>query len=305
MAFLTNHTFGQLCRKVEVNKDIDLEVFIKHVFDDSEVYFLLNKIERKYLFKFRALLENEGNFFIEYYKEVPERKDNKQYVFETSGKLKYHYSLDCQFITKNFVDFFIPQEIRDLGDDVVKDYRDWFKNKGYADQFFNHRLNPSKVVASYNLLFPFKYGVTPLNEGFKLIEERPNSSNVRIEESFSYNKFLIDLEVWKNHYREVFSCPVLRKLSKYHYLIKENDSKINEILSKVFSPEFVSKYGVQAVREKLKYAEEIIQQNIVRLLLEYFKWTFNAPEKSFDPITLESFGLECCGNCKKVIISTK
>lgn len=303
MAFLTNHTFGKLCRKVEINKDIDLDVFIKHVYDDPAIYYMLNSLERKYLFKFRALLENEGNFFVQYYKEVPEREDKKQYVYESAGKLKYHTSRDCHFITKDFVDFVVPQEIRDLGDDAVEEYRQWFKDKGYADQYFDHRLKPEKVVVSYNLKFPSQLGVAPLNEGFKLIEERPNSNNITIEESFDYDKFLEELEEWKDHYRNVFSCKVLRTLSKYQYLLRHDDDKVNEMLSQIFSPEFVPNYGIDGVREKLRYSREI-KQHVIHLLVDYFKWTFKANDKNFDSLTLESFGLECCGNCKKNEVSS-
>ena len=42
-----------------------------------------------------------------------------------------------------------------------------------------------------------------------------------------------------------------------------------------------------------------IKYEIMVNMLDYFKWTYNLKEKDFGNITLEKFGLVCCGSCKK------
>ena len=48
-----------------------------------------------------------------------EKKDSKEFVFDKEGKTKYHLTGDCEFIKKDYLDFNIPDEIRELGDDAV------------------------------------------------------------------------------------------------------------------------------------------------------------------------------------------
>ena len=44
-----------------------------------------------------------------------------------------------------------------------------------------------------------------------------------------------------------------------------------------------------------------IKYEIITEILNYFKWTYKLKEKNFENITLEKFGLVCCGGCKKTI----
>ena len=86
----------------------------------------------------------------------------KSYVFEKGGKLKYHLTKDCECLQQDYVNFHIPKDITDLGDNVVEEFRAWFKSKGYAQKYFNGTLNNSKVVFDFNMIFPSKYNITPL-----------------------------------------------------------------------------------------------------------------------------------------------
>ena len=38
MAHLTNYTFSRLCRKLNVNQDINLDLFLKEVFNNQDVF---------------------------------------------------------------------------------------------------------------------------------------------------------------------------------------------------------------------------------------------------------------------------
>lgn len=297
MALITNHTFGKLCSRVEINKEIDLATFIQFIYDDERLYYVLNKLEIKYLFNYRNLLNDEDTFMVEFYNEVPERIDKKQFVFEKAGKLKYHTFSNCSSLNKDFIDFHIPVEIREKGELAVNDYRTWFKEKRIADDFFNGKLDQEKMIFAYNMRFPPKYSIPPLNEQFKLIEKRANSNHSKIKESFDLNSFKNQLEQQLEYYYMIFTCPVLKTLSKHKYLYDKSNEEIEGKLSTLFSPEFVTNYGINAVRSKLKYAKEIVN-SIMQLLVDYFKWNFKIHSKEFNVINLEKFGLECCGYCK-------
>ncbi|GAA4327294.1 hypothetical protein GCM10023115_24820 [Pontixanthobacter gangjinensis] len=303
MAHLTNYTYSRLCRKLEIKQEVDLQLFLDFVYNDPQVYYILNKFEVNYLFNYKALLEDEDRFYAEYYQEVPERIDSKTYVFESGGKLKYHLTNECRLITKDFIDFNIPPEIRELGEEVVEEYRDWFKEKGFADQYFQNKLDKSLVVFNYNMKFPPKYKIPVLNENYELIKKIPNSNNLVSDNSFDKQDFLNKMDVSIKQYYNMFSCKTTRIISKFDYLRGKSDAEIREKMTEVFSPNFVDNYGIKNLKEKFTYSRKI-KLDIISNLLEFFRWNFNLKEKDFKKITLENFGLECCNSCSKEKLAT-
>ena len=302
MANLTNYTYSKLCRKLQIKHSIDLNFFLEHIYNDPKIHFMLNKFEVKYLFVYKSLLDDEEIFYLEYYKEVPEQTDTQTYVYEQAGKLKYHLSQDCVFIKKDFIDFNIPPEIRKLGDKEVEDYRNWFKSKGYAELHFSGNLDKSVVVFNYNLLFPKKYKVPPLNESYELITNKPNSNSIIVtEEVFNQEDFLKKIEHLKKLYYNTFSCKVSRILSKFDYLLRKTDSEIQEKIKEILDPEFIKNYGMKNTKEKFKISRDI-KIKIMAQILNYFKWNYKINEKSFNSTTLEQFGLDCCSSCKKNVL---
>ena len=81
MAYLTKYNLSKLCQKLEVKEEISLDLFIEHIYNDKEIYYILNKREIEYLFIYKMVLEDENKFIVEYYNEVPEREDTKSFVF--------------------------------------------------------------------------------------------------------------------------------------------------------------------------------------------------------------------------------
>jgi len=298
MAHLTNYTFSKLCRTVMVNREIDLELFTKEVYNNPKIYNIFNKLEVNYLFVYKQLLENPEKFQTEYYQEVPERQDTKRMVFEKAGKLKYHLDNKCQLIHNNFIDFNIPKDIKELGDEVIQEYRDWFKAKGYADAYYNNQLDITKVVFDYNMKFPPKYNIPVLNENYKLITDIKNSNDQRTDEMFDYDTFLNNLEHLEKIHENAFSCKTTRILSKFDYLLDKSDAEIKLKISELFSDVFIDNYGMDRLKNLFKQAKSV-KYDILKNLIEYFKWTYKLKEKYFQTITLENFGLVCCGGCKK------
>ena len=50
MAYLTKYNLSKLCQKLEVKEEISMELFIEHIYNDKEIYYILNKREIEYLF---------------------------------------------------------------------------------------------------------------------------------------------------------------------------------------------------------------------------------------------------------------
>lgn len=300
MAYLTQYTYAKLCKTLDIREEIDLEIFKEFVYDNPRLFSIFNRLERKYLFNYRQILEDAEGYLIKYYQEVPERQDTQTYVFERAGKLKYHKTLSCRLLSKDFVDFYIPPEIRALGDEVIKEYRDWFKQNNFADLYFQGELNLQQVTRAYNLKFVPKYHVAPLNEEYKLIQEIPNSNEADTDYKFDYDHFLKDIDHLVKLYDNRFHGRVNRTLAKWDHLWNKSDQEIEEAIKQIdfLSSDFYHNSGSKYLKELFKYSREL-KIKLVRNLIEYFKWIYELKKKDFDNIALEKFGLECCGSCSK------
>lgn len=298
MTYLTNHTFQKLCRKINLKEQIEMADFVAHIYNDSSLFYFFNSFELKYLFNFKTLLENNKETQVNYFEYVPERKDTKQFVFEKKGTLKYHLYNDCDFLKKDFVNYNIPPEIKELGSDAIEEYRTWFIAKGFATKYEGLNYPVSKIIFHYNLKYPKKYAITPLAEDYPLIEEKTNTSQIEEAHSFDYNEFLNSIEDIKKQRSNAFQCKVTRTLSKFDYLLSRSDDDIKAKVSELYSPVFITNYGLDTIKTLFKNSKQL-KHELMKNLIAYFKWTYLNNGKNIDVTTLEDFGLGCCSKCKE------
>lgn len=298
MAYITNYTLGKLVRTIDIKIDIDFDNFLKDVYPDEKIFFILNSRERKYLFKFKSILKDEEKFRLSYYKEVPLREDTGTFVSEQIGKTIYHLDKICETLNSEFLNFYIPKEIREIGAEAIRDYREWFIRNNYAKKYEQNEEILSAIIANYNILFPKKYNIPILPDGTALVRRLPNSSRASLDVAFDKESMLKRLGELKEGYNTIFSCPVLRKLSKFSGLRLQSEEEIKLKLNEIFEPGFVKNYGIKNVLNKLDWSHKI-KTEIIQLILDYYKWTYDLPGKAFNHLTLDHFGLRCCNKCKK------
>ena len=298
MAFLTKYNFSKLCQSLEINLTIDLDLFVEHIYNDKEIFFILNKMEIEYLFKYKMLLDNEVKFLAKYYIEVPEKEDTKKLVFDKGGKTKYHLNHDCKFLKNDYLDFHIPNEIQELGSNAIHEYRLWFKANRYAEKHRNNEIDTNTLIRDFNNKYPKKYGIGPIEDNSNiLVVEMPNSSSQFTAKEFDLSGFKERLNNLKDEWYNSFQCKVSRKFAKFKYLLNKTDDEIHQKMSDLFAPEFTDNYGLENLKRKFEISKRINNQ-IISELLEYFKWTYKIEEKKFDALTLEKFGLKCCSFCE-------
>lgn len=296
--YLTFATFNRLCRTLDLKENPNQDEFLKNVYDNTHVYNILNKIEIKELFNFKNLLENEKKFEEEYYQYVPPREDSKSHVFDHGGKSKYHLSLDCKLIKKDYQDFCIPPEITDLGDDQVEEYRRWFIKNGFRERYDYEGIDILPTfIYRYNMKFPQKYGVKPLGSKYKLIEEISNSDFEGVDIEFNYGEFQFQLNNLVELHVTNYSGRISRRLSKMDYLVNKPYTDIEKMTNEFIGVGFLDTYGLENLNEFWLKSRRI-KGDLMNLLFNYFKWTYKLNEKSFDEISLEKFGLACCRLCK-------
>lgn len=208
MAYLTKYNYGKLCKKLAINKEVSLEFFQQYIFEDKEIFYLLNKRELEYLFTYKMLITNEKEFFLEHYRVVPEEKDSKTRVFNRGGKIKYHLSSGCESFSKDYIDFKIPQDIIDISKNdssVIEEYRDWFKNENFKEKLSKQLIAKEQINRQFNLKYPKKYGIEAIEENSNLLLiEAKNSKHNFLNREFDLDKFKKELleakEQWKNKY---------------------------------------------------------------------------------------------------------
>ena len=308
MAYLTSYNYGKLCQELKLDDElqITLEVFLENIYNDKDFFYILNKLQLEYLFKYRMLLADTETFILKYYKHVPEEEDNKIWVFSKGGKIKYHLSLDCKTLGNDFIDFMIPDDIRNKGgDEAIDEYRSWFTNQGYAQLFKNQKITKDEIINAYNSKYPKKYGIKPIEGGSNLLTiELKNSGANLTEQTKDVNQLILELNQLLINYRRYFPGAGDRKIAKNSYLKNRTDDEIRAKMKIVFNEKFVENLENQGELEKLKNRFKTahdITFKIIQKLVDYFKWTYDLQGKSFDPTTLENFGLVRCKSCSSTL----
>lgn len=308
MAYLTSYNYGKLCQELKLDDElqITLEVFLEHVYNDKDFFYILNKLQLEYLFKYRMLLADTETFILKYYKHVPEEEDNKVWVFSKGGKIKYHLSLDCKTLGNDFIDFRIPDDIRNNGgDEAIDEYRSWFTTQGYAQLFRNQKITKDEIIKAYNSKYPKKYGIKPIeDDGSNLLTiELKNSGSNYTDQKKDVDYLILELNQFLLNYREYFPGAGDRIIAKHSYLKDKTDDEIIGRMKIVFSEKYAKNLENQGELEKLKNRFKTAHDltfKIIQKLVDYFKWTYNLQGKSFDPTILENFGLVCCKSCSSL-----
>ena len=297
MAYMTEASFIKLISELSIKVEITEELFKKEIYPNGQLYYILNDLERKELFNYAMLLKDEVQFDTKYYKYVPEEPDTKELVFTEGGKIKFHLNPDCKYINKDFLDFFIPVEIQKLGSEAVWEYRNWFKGKLFKEKYIKGEITTNFINREFNRKYCEKYGIEPLEENSGILVMDKKNSNIKaLEYSFDVIPFKKELSQLLYDYADKFRVPEAQKVAKFSYLAKESDTVILNKLKEILPKTPITDKNFSGIVDDLQFAQKVISQ-ILNLLKGYLKWTYGLPNKDFDEITLEHFGLECCQSC--------
>lgn len=310
MAFVTNSTFNLLTSTIGqlISEDFDdsLEFYSTNIFSDKRTYFLFNKLELSKLFTAKSILQDEKKFINLYFSELNVKEDNKLYVFSKGGKYKFHLHKDCESLNKNFIDFRVPEDIRELGDEAINDFRNWFVQNNFKDKFLQNfeNFNSNKdldeyVVRLYNNLFPIKYNIKKLPDEYVFATEMKSSGNTEIKQSLQLNELLsfIDFSMAR---RDILTNKgdVIRRLAKYDWMLEKDRTQIESNISEKIHPDFIKNYGYNRLIALWREHKEI-KDAVYEKLIDYFKSIYNFDEKSFENVDLEALGMAKCKYCEK------
>lgn len=310
MAFVTNSTFNLLTSKIgqliSVDFDDSLDFYTNNIFSDKRTYFLFNKLELSKLFTAKSILEDEKKFINIYFSELNIREDNKLFVFSKGGKYKFHLYEDCESLNKDYVDFRVPEEIRDTGDDAINDFRNWFVQNNFKDKYLQNFENfvdnkelDKYVVSLYNNLFPSKYNIKKLHDDYVFATEMKCSGKTEIKQNLQLNELLsfIDFSMVK---RDILinKGDVIKRLTKYDWMLDKDRTQIEDTISEKIHPSFIKNYGYNKLIALWREHKEI-KDAVYEKLIDYFKTIYKFDEKNFENVDLEALGMAKCRFCEK------
>lgn len=310
MAFVTNSTFNLLTSKIgqliSVDFDDSLDFYTNNIFSDKRTYFLFNKLELSKLFTAKSILEDEKKFINIYFSELNIREDNKLFVFSKGGKYKFHLYEDCESLNKDYVDFRVPEEIRDTGDDAINNFRNWFVQNNFKDKYLQNFENfvdnkelDKYVVSLYNNLFPSKYNIKKLHDDYVFATEMKSSGKTEIKQNLQLNELLsfIDFSMVK---RDILinKGDVIKRLTKYDWMLDKDRTQIEDTISEKIHPSFIKNYGYNKLIALWREHKEI-KDAVYEKLIDYFKTIYKFDEKNFENVDLEALGMAKCRFCEK------
>lgn len=310
MAFLSNFVLNELVEKIKLTDEpdyLDKVEFIKNIIDNEQLYPFFNQLNLIKLYRFKKFLINSDN--LSNFRYVEESEDNKNFVFLTGGKLKFHLYKDCLSFNSTFYDFKVPLEISERKDeDLLRTYRRWFKDRKFKELIESGDIVNNDILKMYNDLFAKTHHLKKL-ENFDFIVEFKSTSPIQVPDSFISAEFhrKVNSLIVRRH--DLCTDKTKRFLSKFDYLYSKTDDEIIDKLkelsenhSDLVGENFVKNYGIINLKNFFKEHHNL-KILLTKLLKRYFLWNYKVRDKNFDTITLESFGLQCCKKCesKKIL----
>jgi hypothetical protein len=269
MAYITVSNSFRILKNINFDK-IDLNGSVYKI----PIYFL-SYYEINRLLGIKELLKNPSDFISECYIEV-ENIDTLSYVYE-GGTSAYHSKANCKILNSNYINFEIPELIKEKGKEEIFRFREWFKKNKYLLK------DPEKFVFRLQMAFGVIMNTNSIDYGNSGISEKENLNLEELEKRID-NIISEAGQYFKNANEE--KKEILKKYQKYTYLayskkrLKNNDSRFSD----------------DTIKNFLKQYDNHFKKPIIDLLKEYYRVLYN-PELKFDGDLLEQLGFRPCGCC--------
>ena len=123
MAFITKNNARQL--EYQVNRSEIEKIMLDDLYKLS--LWMLSKKEQQWLGAARMFYENP-EFYVDHIYQKSKIKTDSNMVY-VAGSPAYHAKQDCTALKQDYVNYEIPLEIIGRGDDVVREFREWWKSE--------------------------------------------------------------------------------------------------------------------------------------------------------------------------------
>ena len=240
----------------------------------KDIYFL-NRLDKTNLLYFKNFCENPVENITEVYEPV-KTIDKKEFVYE-GGKPSYHKFESCDRLHSNFVNFRLPDKIKEKGDKAINEYREWFKE---------HQAIFLEKPDVYQMRLFNKYGIeTPIQR-----VDYTNSGNI-YKENLTLKEIETRIDSLLQNAAKYYSennkrQKVIRRYQTATFLaFKEEKIEDNE-----------TGYSDDDLKEILREYYYLFIQPTIYYLKEYFKTYFNSDIEINEKI-FEQLNFKRCNNC--------
>lgn len=240
----------------------------------KSIYFL-NRLDKTNLLYFKKFCENPIENIDSIYKAI-EIVDKKEFVYEGS-KPSYHKYENCDRLSSNFVNYRIPTQIKDKGEEEIEKYRTWFKEN---ESSFTERPDV------YQMRLQTKFGII---ESIQKVDYK-NSGNV-YKENLTLEEIQIRIDSLLHNAAQFFNRnkkrqEVIRRFQTATFLaFKEEVIESNK-----------TEYSDEELKSILKLYYYLFIEPTIYYLKEFFKTFYNA-EIEINEKIFEALNFKKCGYC--------
>lgn len=271
MPFVTEYNTSLVFKKLigEIPDDIrQWEPYKK------SIYFL-NRLDKTNLLYFKKFCENPIENIDNIYNPI-NVTDTKEFVYE-GGKPSYHKIDTCERLSSNFINFKIPDAIKQKGDEAIEEFRKWFKEN---QTVFSEKpdIYQMRLLSKYNILqsiekVDYKNSGNVYKENLTLLEIEARIDSILHNAAVYYNEDVIRQQAIRKFQKSTF-------LAFKHIEIENNDTSYSDT-------------DLKAILKEYFY---LFIQPTLFYLKEYFKTFFNANIEINEKI-FEQLNFKRCTTC--------
>lgn len=269
--YITRANFRQIVRKSNI-KGLHLQGEIYKI----PIYFF-SKYEENELLAIQELLKDPEKYFTEIYQPLDMIPDTYRLMYESKSSA-YHKVCNCCHLKSDYLNFVIPEAIREQGKDTVIRFRKWFEgvryllDEGRADAF------EMRLHAAWNIQIYIK-SIEIDNSGIESFE------NYSIE-SLEHDINMKIKEAGRFYYQSEKHKTILSKFSKYTFLAYTESAIRNNN----------TPYPDKEIKDFLCQYDQMYKKPLKNMLIEYYRLKFN-PDIKMEGKLLERLGFKPCGHC--------
>ena len=243
---------------------------------DKPIY-IFNKFEEQRLLAFKGFMQSPSDIVAQMYKKV-ELEDSFRYVYEGNAPA-YHERLDCERLTSDMQNFYIPNEIMRRGKGEVIKFRRWF-----TENIGIFKSNPEAFQMRMFTAFGIRVRLSEISRTNTGAYENENLSLVEVKEKLD----TLIKDCGRFYYANPQNKIILQKFGKRTFLahkkepLPDNDTGLSDDYVRKFLMEYEHDY---------KYP-------IMRYLREYYRISYNS-DLAIDKKILDALGFRPCKTCCK------
>ena len=271
MPFVTEYNTSLVLKKLigEIPDDIKLWEPYK-----KAIYFL-NRLDKTNLLYFKKFCENPIENAETIYNPI-NVTDNGEFVYE-GGKPSYHKAENCDRLSSNFINFRIPEAIKEKGNEAIEEFRKWFKE--------NQTIFAEKPDV-YQMRLHTKYGII---QSIEKVDYK-NSGNV-YKENLTLAEIETRIDSILHNAAEYYKADLnrqvaIRSFQKSTFLAFKGEPIASNTTS----------YDDDELKEILKEYFYLFIQPTIFYLKEHFKAFYNSNIEINEKI-FEHLNFKRCGVC--------